>query len=315
MNYSLFDEAMEQRREDDSLQEMLDQGTSPLLVSHTSWAPMESPLVQESPAFVQLSPMQSSYREPSIQLSPMQSNVTHSCEQPPVLQPHKTNVHYTSAANQSNIVTNLLDLTGKSKTAGRQGVKRKYVQYDKPSIYQHTLDWDVLEGDLGADDKESEPEETDEATGGPAEATAGWAEEEWLPGASKGPKVVTEKPTEAPAEAPGGPAGATGVKPVLAKVLRFKTKSFMTPMNLQYIGMFNEKMLISDSQNYIAVSLSPNYQSIVKELNINTIITIFQVTRSGINMKDVSIINMSVANSKQQTNNKLGSPKLLALYP
>ena len=125
------------------------------------------------------------------------------------------------------------------------------------------------------------------------------------------PEVVTEKPAEAPAEAPGGRAGPTGVKPVLAKVLRFRTESFPTPMNVHYIGMFNEKIMISDCQNYIAVRQSPNYQSIVKEV---TIITIFQATRSGINMKDVSIINMSVANSKQQTKINLGSPKLLALY-
>ena len=51
-------------------------------------------------------------------------------------------------------------------------------------------------------------------------------------------------------------------------------------------------MMISDCQNYTAVRQSPNYQSIVKELNINTTITIFQATRSGINMQDVSIINM-----------------------
>ena len=64
VNYSRFDEAMEQSREDDSLQEMLDQGTSPILAT---------PLVQESPVLMQLSPMQCSYMEPSIQLSPMQS--------------------------------------------------------------------------------------------------------------------------------------------------------------------------------------------------------------------------------------------------
>jgi hypothetical protein len=243
VNYSRFDEAMEQSREDDSLQEMLDQGTSPILAS--------------PPVLMQLSPMQCSYMETSIQLSPMQSNGTHSFEQPPFLQPQKTNVHYTSVANQSNIVTNLLDLTGKSKTAGRQGVKRKHVQYDKPSIYQHTVDWDVLEGDIGADEEESEPKETDEASGSPAGAiveqantTEGLAEEEWLPGASQGPEIVTVKPAEAPVKAPGGPAGVTGVNPILAKVLRFKTKYFPTPMNIQYLGMFNEKMLISDGQNY-----------------------------------------------------------------
>ena len=37
-----------------------------------------------------------------------------------------------------------------------------------------------------------------------------------------------------------------GVKPVFAGVLRYKTKQFLTPLRLQYLGKFGSSLLFSD---------------------------------------------------------------------
>ena len=117
----------------------------------------------------------------------------------------------------------------------------------------------------------------------------------------------------------GGAAGATeptdepagGVKAVLAKVLKFKTKCFPFPLNLQYLGLDGDQVLLSDSTHYMGVDLTHNYKSVVSSLEQYTIVTIYQATRTGENKKGILVNNMSVADTKFQTRTKVGNPMLL----
>ena len=65
-------------------------------------------------------------------------------------------LYRTIAGNSSKAMDSLLQLEAKSKAAGRRGLKRKHVQYQHPDLYHHTVDWEVLEGEVGAGEVEVE---------------------------------------------------------------------------------------------------------------------------------------------------------------
>ena len=134
----MFDNTLEQRMEDENLEKILSECSSPPAPAPRTIPMAHSPALEESPAAP--APM---VHPPATPPSPMA---------PPLL-PHPSGlgIHYqTIASNASNAVGRLLEITARSKAAGRKGLKRKYVPYEKPALYHHTLDWEVLEGEVGA---------------------------------------------------------------------------------------------------------------------------------------------------------------------
>ena len=100
--------------------------------------------------------------------------------------------------------------------------------------------------------------------------------------------------------------------PTFAEVLRFKTKRFKTPLNLQFLEMLGDRPLFSDTVHYIPVRVSKSYVNCFSSglFKPRTIFKIIECTRSKIVQSEVMFSNIKV---ERHETNVLGNPSRLAL--
>ena len=90
-------------------------------------------------------------------------------------------------------------------------------------------------------------------------------------------------------------------------ILRYKTKSFRTPFNLQFLGKLGNKIVLSDKIGTLEVQLSSKYShlvtySLLKEF---AIVTVNEVRR--VSQFQLFVDNITIA-KELQINCKLGNP-------
>ena len=90
-------------------------------------------------------------------------------------------------------------------------------------------------------------------------------------------------------------------------ILRYKTKSFPTPFNLQFLEKLGNKIVLSDGRNTLEVQLSSKYShlvtySLLKEF---AIVTVNEVKR--VSQFQLFVDNITIA-KELQINCKLGNP-------
>ena len=86
---------------------------------------------------------------------------------------------------------------------------------------------------------------------------------------------------------------------VFDNVLKFKTKQFPTPFNVQILSISNTCVTLSDGKHSMIVKLSSkyNYLSELSILKLYDVVTIFEIKR--ISQYDLFVDNISVNKSVQ----------------
>ena len=101
------------------------------------------------------------------------------------------------------------------------------------------------------------------------------------------------------------------VRPVIATTLRFLSKAFPLPMNLQYAGKgVQGGQLFSDGNHLITCSVGESYKKLFKtnRFKENQVFTIFQATRERVAPYKVCLTNMMVAAKQFQVEGRIGQP-------
>ena len=95
-------------------------------------------------------------------------------------------------------------------------------------------------------------------------------------------------------------------------ILRYKTKSFPTPFNLQFLGQLDNKIVLSDGRSTLEVQLSSKYNHLVTYslLKKFAIITINEVNR--VSQFQLFVDNITIA-KEFQINCKLGNPSAFCI--
>ena len=102
-----------------------------------------------------------------------------------------------------------------------------------------------------------------------------------------------------------------GVKPVFAGVLRYKTKQFLTPFRLQYLGLSGSGILFSDSVYSYECKVGKSYMKtfqtgIFKPMMVFTVIECSRVKGAP---QEVMLSNIMVAPKENQPGFIIGNPK------
>ena len=110
------------------------------------------------------------------------------------------------------------------------------------------------------------------------------------------PEALKTAEHGSPGDAASTPNNNFGIKPVLLQVMRWKTKCFKFPTIMQYLGMDDGKVIISDGEYKAKVEVSENYKPIFNNSLITTynILTIFEMKRTGHMNRDITLTNISV---------------------
>jgi hypothetical protein len=101
------------------------------------------------------------------------------------------------------------------------------------------------------------------------------------------------------------------VAPIFASTLRFLTKQFKTPFNLQYLGTGpNNSLMFSDGVHVLPASVGPSYKylltsGIIKHMSIVTIIIATRERKAPFNLK---FTNLQIAPKHTQTYQQCGKP-------
>ena len=98
-----------------------------------------------------------------------------------------------------------------------------------------------------------------------------------------------------------------GVKPIFSPTLRFLTKQFKTPFNIQYVGSEDDKLIFSDGVSSISADVG-GYSSIFSSIELNTVITVFVCTRERVSPFNLQFRNLRVAPKHCQCNVRIGNP-------
>ena len=102
------------------------------------------------------------------------------------------------------------------------------------------------------------------------------------------------------------------VRPVIATTLRFLTKTFPTPMNLQYITKADDKgmLVFSDGVHTMKCTVGDSYKKLFQNNRFenNKIFTVFQATRERKPPHMVTLTNMMVAPKHSQVEGQIGQP-------
>ena len=94
---------------------------------------------------------------------------------------------------------------------------------------------------------------------------------------------------------------------MIGQTLRWLTKEFKTPMNLQYLGIVEGKHIFSDGIYSIAADVAL-YGSMFTSIPPNTIITILMCTRQREAPFNLKFCNLRVAPRHAQVHCRLGTP-------
>ena len=101
---------------------------------------------------------------------------------------------------------------------------------------------------------------------------------------------------------------------VFGDVLRYKTKKFPVPFNVQYLGQTEDgkKVILSDEKKTKNVTFSSKYDYLFEGcvLSIYDIITIFEIRRESTGSKELFIDNI-LKEKLVQIGCKIGSPNPL----
>ena len=97
------------------------------------------------------------------------------------------------------------------------------------------------------------------------------------------------------------------MKPILAQTLKFKTKQFKTPFNIQFLGRQDGEFLFSDGVHSFAAGVG-NYGTMFGSIGVNTILTVFICTRNPVAPYNLQFRNMRVAPKHCQVQGRLGNP-------